>query len=392
MLGKSKAAAMIAASIIGMAGNVQAVQYKEPTLKQKIGQMIMIGFNGMSVKPSDPVAQAIIKHEIGGVVLFDYDYPSKTYHRNIESPQQVKQLTAQLQRYTEQAAKDSHQAYVPLLIGIDYEGGKVNRLKENYGFPKTVSAEDFAKLSPQQATAMADTMAKTLQDAGINLDFAPDVDVNINPDNPIIGKYGRSFSADPAEVAKNAAVFANAFQEHGVLCSYKHFPGHGSSTGDTHKGFVDVTETWQDSELDPYRQLLNQPQSCGMVMVAHVVHYGLDSNGRPASISKPIIQDLLREKLQFNGVVITDDMQMGAITSMYGLHEAVRSSINAGADILVFGNMLSDGMQDPAELVEMIYQDVQSGKIRKSRIDEAYQRIVQLKQKLKKNQPALTNP
>lgn len=382
MFGKSKVAALLAATIIGTAGNVQAVQDKEPTLKDKIGQMIMIGFNGMSVKAGDPVAEAIRKHEIGGVVLFDYDYQSKTYHRNIESPAQVKALTSQLQDLTRQAAHASHQEYAPLLVGIDYEGGKVNRLKDRYGFPVTVTAEEFGKLSEAEARKMAATMAETLREAGINLDFAPVLDVNVNPDNPIIGKVGRSFSADPKQVAKSAAYFSEAFHKQGVLCSYKHFPGHGSSTGDTHKGFVDVTETWKEDELDPYRQLLGQSDSCDMVMVAHVVHYGLDSKGHPASISKPIIHDLLRGQLKFNGVVITDDMQMKAITSMYGLHEAVRLSINAGADILVFGNMLSEQIQDPRELVEMIYQDVKSGKIPESRIDEAYHRIMRLKHKI----------
>ena len=335
-------------SLLGLNTMTPAATNSEQQLKEKIGQMIMIGFKGMEIKPDDAVSKAILAKQIGGVVLFDYDYPTKTYEHNIKSPDQLKKLTQQLQSY----ARNSP----PLLIGIDYEGGKVNRLKENYGFPKTISAAEVGKLSDVGALNAANQMAQTLNDAGINLDFAPVIDVNVNPDSPAIGKLGRSFSSNPEEVAKYARIFSQAFKSHGILCSYKHFPGHGSATGDTHEGFVDVTETWKEYELDPYKALINDPNSCGIIMTAHVKHYGLDSKGYPATLSKPILNDLLRGRLHFNGVVITDDMQMKAISDVYGLHEAIRLTINAGADIILFGNQLAPMPQDPAEIVEMIYQ------------------------------------
>jgi len=353
-------------------------------MKEKIGQMLLIGFKGTELHADDFIVKAILAQRIGGVILFDYDFPTGTYDHNIKNPEQLKHLTSQLQDYTRQAAQDNTNNLYPMFIGIDYEGGKVNRLKENYGFPKTLAAADIGQLSLAEANQYAQQMADTLNQAGINLNFAPVLDVNVNPDSPAIGKLGRSFSADPQKVADYAAIFARAYQEKGIFCSYKHFPGHGSATGDTHAGFVDITQTWKEYELDPYKKLFRQQNGCDMVMTAHVVHYGLDSKGYPASISTPITKELLREKLNFTGLVVTDDMQMKAIADNYGLAEAVRLAINAGADILVFGNQQVPAPQDPQEIVDMIYDDVMTGKIRESRIEEAYQRIMKLKEKLGK--------
>ncbi len=358
----------------------------EVTLKEKIGQMLIVGFKGTELDGKEAIVQSILAQEVGGVILFDYDYPTKTFNHNIKNPEQLKKLTQQLQYFAEQAAKAHSNNLSPLLVGIDYEGGEVNRLKETYGFPKTLSAAELGQGSYEQAALHAYDMANTLREAGINLNFAPVVDVNVNPNNPIIGKLNRCFSADPQKIADFAAIFAKAYQACGILCAYKHFPGHGSSTGDTHVGFVDVTQTWKEYELDPYKALLNQLHNCDIIMTAHVVHCGLDSRGYPATISTAIIQDLLRNKLNYDGVVVTDDMQMKAIADNYGLQEAVRLSINAGADMLVFGNQLSATPQDPKEIVNIIYDDVLSGRISENRINEAFQRAMRLKDKLRATQ------
>jgi beta-N-acetylhexosaminidase len=351
-------------SIVGNAAT------KEPTLKQKIGQMLLIGFKGTELQPTDSIVTALLAQRIGGVVLFDYDAQTKTYDRNIKNPQQLKHLTEQLQSYTKQAATSNHNTLY------------VNRLKEEYGFSKTLSAAELGRGSYDQAREYAQQMAETLQQAGVNIDFAPVLDVNVNPSNPIIGKKDRSFSADPNKVTNYAEIFAQAFHDHGIICVYKHFPGHGSSTGDTHLGLVDVTKTWQDSELNPYKELLAKPDGCPMVMTAHVVHYGLDSKGYPASLSAAITTDLLRKKLKFNGVVITDALQMKAIADNYGVPQAVRLAILAGADILIFDNQLAAKLQDPQEVIDIIYHDVMTGAIPRSRIDESYRRIMNLKKQL----------
>lgn len=348
-------------------------------LKQKIGQMLLIGFKGAALTPNDDIVEAILAQEIGGVILFDYNFTNKTYQHNILNPVQVQQLTSQLQDYTRQAAEKNHMPFLPLLIGIDYEGGKVNRLKESYGFPETLSPHDVAQLSEVGIKEQAEKMSKTLQQAGINLNFAPALDVDINPDCPVIGKLGRSFSKDPKRVMHCAKLFADQFRTHGIIPVYKHFPGHGSAIGDTHLGFVDVTETWKPEELVPYQAML---QSNDVVMTAHVVHYGLDKAGYPASLSYEMTQNLLRQQLKFTGLVITDDMQMKAVADNYGLEEAVCLAINAGADILVFGNQLAPTPQTAAELIDIILKNVESGKISESRINEAYERIVNLKSTL----------
>lgn len=203
--------------------------------------------------------------------------------------------------------------------------------------------------------------------------------MNINPDNPIIGKKDRSFSSIPEIVTQYAQLYTEQFIKHQIHCSYKHFPGHGSSLSDSHLGFVDISDTWSEQELIPFLQLLSQPNHCDMVMIAHIVNRKLDMTGLPASLSYQIINGLLRHDLKFNGVVITDDMQMKAITNYYGLETAVTLSINAGADMLIFGNQLVEKFQDSTEIIDMIEQKVRSGEISEQRINEAYQRIVKMK-------------
>ncbi|MBA3537397.1 MAG: glycoside hydrolase family 3 protein [Tatlockia sp.] len=354
----------------------------EVSLRNKIGQMLLIGFDGKKVNAKSAIIKTIEKNNIGGVILFDFDYRNKNYERNIESPGQVKQLNSDLQYFTEQGNLKHHRSKLPLLISVDYEGGKVNRLGEQYGFPPTISAAEVGKRSFEEAKSTADSMAQVLKKAGFNLDFAPVLDLNVNPDNPVIGKKDRSFSADATMVTSYAGIYTHSFLNQKIQCVYKHFPGHGSSTKDSHLGFVDVTDTWQSYELEPYQQLLNSNESCGVVMTAHIVNRQLDETGLPATLSYKILTGLLRHKLHFEGVIITDDMQMKAISDHYGLEQALMLTINAGADMLIFGNNLSVEPQDPKQLIDIIEAKVHSGEISQKRINEAYQHIVALKQSI----------
>jgi beta-N-acetylhexosaminidase len=372
---------------INMAGG------KQVTLKEKIGQMLIVGFEGAELDANDAIVRAISLQQIGGVILFDYNFQTKNYDHNIKNPLQLKKLVNQLQSYARAADNQHGSAFYPLFVSIDYEGGKVNRLQESYGFPKTLSAAEIATHSVAEAKVYIQKMAETLQQAGINLNFSPVLDVNVNPDNPVIGKLGRSFSHDPSVVYNYAALYTDIYKQHGIVCAYKHFPGHGSSLGDTHAGLVDVTKTWKKYELEPYKQFFKHSNTCSMVMNAHVVNKNLDDGGYPASLSKAMTTELLRKKLGFDGVVITDDLQMKAIKDHYGTDEAVRLAINAGADMLIFGNQLTAVPQDTATIVNMIYADVQAGKISAHRINEAYQRIMKIKMQLAEplNSNALTN-
>ncbi|MDM8558765.1 glycoside hydrolase family 3 N-terminal domain-containing protein [Candidatus Parabeggiatoa sp. HSG14] len=340
------------------------------SLETKIGQMLLVGFRGLTVEQSD--VRDILDLQIGGVLLFDYDVARHKPVRNIQSPQQVKALVDALQAYTE----------IPLLIGIDYEGGVVNRLPEKYGFPPTVSHQYLGRKGDLTLTHQyATKMAETLTGLGINLNFAPVVDVNTNPSNPIIGKIERSFSADPQIVTDHALEYIRAFRQHNVICTLKHFPGHGSSQADSHRGIADVTNTWAEIELIPYRQLI-QTGEVDSIMTAHVFNQTLDPN-YPATLSKPVITDLLRGELGFDGVVFSDDMQMKAIASHYGLEIAIQKAIEAGVDILVIGNNMGDFVPDIAvRVTTIIKQLVQNGTISPTRIDESYQRILKLKYKM----------
>lgn len=351
-------------------------------LREKIGQMLILGFEGKSVDRRSPILKAIDKQNIGGVILFDYNTKTKTFDKNIESPTQVRQLNRALQRAARSANLKHHRPAVPLLISVDDEGGKVNRLKPEYGFSDSPSAADVGKMNAMEANKVAHDMARTLKQSGFNLNFAPVLDVNVNPENPIIGKKDRSFSDNPADVAYYANFYAQNFLSRGVQCAYKHFPGHGSSTGDSHLGFVDVSDTWQSQELIPYEQSLTQAQSCGFIMTAHVVNRQLDASGLPATLSHPILTDLLRKKLKFRGVIISDDMQMKAISAHYTLDKAVALAINAGADMLIFGNQLSNEPQDPKTIIDLIEAKVKSGEIDRARINEAYRRIITMKKSI----------
>jgi beta-N-acetylhexosaminidase len=342
------------------------------SLREKIGQMLVLGFSGDVIDEHHPLVKWITEDNLGGVILFDYDIPSKQFGKNLKSTEQIKQLTTELNQY----AKG-----LPLLIAVDYEGGEVNRLSRIDGCMPTMKPSEQVLLSDEALYAEASRMAQTLHELGFNLNFAPVVDLNLNEEQGIIGKLGRSFSADPQTVIHAAQLFVKAFADRGIACCYKHFPGHGSAVGDTHEGFVDVTETYQAEEIVPYEQLLKKAAlPSTMVMTAHVINRHLDSQGLPATLSYPILTQLLRERIGFEGIVISDDLQMYAISRQYSLKDALRLTINAGADMLIFGNQL--GSHTATEVIDCIEELVGSGDVAMSRIDEAYQRIADFKKTL----------
>ena len=345
------------------------------TPEQQVGQMLMVGFRGLQL--DDATAQMLRDIRPGGVILFDRDGPSGgAIPRNIAAPEQLRALTAQLQ----------DTAAIPYFIAIDAEGGYVNRLKEKYGFAvKVATARTLGGQPPAATASIASRLAQQLADLGINWNLAPVVDVDIDPDSPAIGKWQRAFSADPAVVTAHAEAFIAAHQERGVITALKHFPGHGSAGGDTHLGVTDVTATYRrDTELVPYSALLGGEYGggyAGAVMTAHIVNRELDAAGRPATLSEDIITGLLREELGFGGVVISDDMQMGAIVAEYGLAEAAVAAVNAGVDIVLLANQQGDYDTAPVYQVrDALLAAVADGTIPQARIDEANDRIRRLKE------------
>lgn len=339
---------------------------QQPTLEEKAAQMVMIGFRGTKIEDNQHIINDIQQLKIGGVVLFEYDIPSGSRPRNITSPKQLHQLCSDLQQLSP----------IPLLIAIDQEGGKVDRLKERYGFSKTVTPYYLGTLNNSDSTKKAaEQIAMELKSAGINLNFAPCTDVNINPECPVIGKFERSFSANPEIVAQQAAIVIEEHHRQGISTCIKHFPGHGSATTDSHEEFTDISKTWQPQELIPYKKLIHD-SLCDAIMTGHVFIGSKDSR-YPATLSRNIVQGLLRDTLGWNGIVFSDDMTMEAITKNFGFDEAIILAINAGVDILVYGNNAKSGYdaEIAQKVIQVIVRAVHEHKISESRIDESFQRI-----------------
>jgi beta-N-acetylhexosaminidase len=340
-----------------------------PSLRDKIGQMLLVGFRGLTFDEAAEVVADIRDRNLGGILLFDTDQPTHSAVRNVDSPAQLTALVAGLQAL----------ATSPLLVAIDEEGGLVARLDQRHGFPPTVSAADLGAQNDLAVTrAAGDQIAATLASVGVNLNLAPVVDLNVNPTNPIIGALGRSFSADPAIVTDQAEAFIEGHRAAGVWTTLKHFPGHGSSTGDTHLGVVDVTTTWSAVELEPFGNIIRDALA-DAVLTAHVFNATLDPE-HPATLSQPTITGILRDQLGWDGLVISDDMQMGAIRQAYGYADAVRLAILAGVDVLTIAQQQVYEPGIVGQTIDMIEGMVTAGSLTEARIDESYARIQALKE------------
>jgi beta-N-acetylhexosaminidase len=340
------------------------------SLRDRIGQMLLVGFRGLTVDEAAEIVADIEERNLGGVLLFDIDQPTGSAVRNVESPAQLTALIGGLQAL----------AGTPLLVAIDEEGGLVARLDERHGFPPTISAAELGAQDDAAGTRQAgQQIAETLDSVGVNLNLAPVVDLNVNPTNPIIGALDRSFSADPAVVTAQAEAFIEGHRAVGVRTTLKHFPGHGSSTGDTHLGVVDVTDTWSAVELEPFANIVRDGLA-DAVLTAHVFNATLDPE-HPATLSQPTITGILREQIGWDGVVISDDMQMGAIRDAYGYADAVRLAILAGVDVLTIAQqqVYEPGMVETT--IDLIEGLVRDGSLSEARIDESYARIQALKQR-----------
>jgi len=347
--------------------NAHDIKIQEAELKKMIGRMLLVGFANEKIDEKSEIVKLIQKYELGGVILFDRFYDDRTKVKNISSPSQVQELTAKLKSYSTK----------PMLISVDQEGGKVARLKPKYGFKKIPSAKEVSKMPLKEAMKIYNSQALMLYNNGFNCDFAPVVDLALEPKNKVIYGLERSYGADAKEVSKYAKVFMNSLKNANIVSVLKHFPGHGSSLSDSHKGFVDITNTWDKKELEPY-QILIDSKSVNMIMTAHVFNSKLDKK-YPATLSYNVNTKLLREKMHYEGVVISDDLQMKAISKHFTLKQIVSLAINSGVDMLLFGNQLAT--QDIDELVELIYEQLKSGKVSYERIVESNNRLDNLYKK-----------
>jgi beta-N-acetylhexosaminidase len=314
------------------------------------------------------------------VVLFNVDVAkglADIKSRNIIDVEQVRVLN----KYLSDAASDGKRP--KLFISIDQEGGRVARLGTPHGFDFVMpSAKDMAaKYSALQTEDTYYELGKRLRAIGFNLDFAPVLDVDINPSSPAIGARGRSFSADAARVIEYGRAAAKGLARAGVIYSYKHFPGHGSAAADTHEGISDTTKSFSDDELKPYRELAktNMP---GMIMAAHTFNKNFDSD-YPASLSEKTIAGMLRRDIGYDGVVISDDLGMDAISKQYALRRTLKLAILAGNDIILLGNNYREYAEDLHRVAHSTIMDlVRCGEISIQRVRESHRRITKLKNNL----------
>ncbi len=367
--------AIICSSSCGPSNSTTDQQNESAISDAMIGQLIMMGFRGKTMDDISPaIRQQIENGTAGSIILFDYDVTTRTADRNIESPKQVEALIAGMQAL----------APAPLLVAVDQEGGRVNRLKPAYGFPSLPSAQYLGEIDNLDSTSFyAGVNADNLQALGFNVNFAPVVDVNTNPENPVIGGIERSFSANPLEVAEHAAAWIAAHEQRNIVSVLKHFPGHGSSADDSHEGFTDVSDSWDELELEPYRQLVAQ-EGLLAVMTAHVFNKQIDSI-YPATLSPNYITGLLREGMNYQGVVFSDDLQMKAVHALFDFETIVQKSLEAGVDILVFGNNLEYEENLAVRAHAAIRSLLEQGKISPERIRLSYDRVQALKAQINKN-------
>ncbi len=326
------------------------------SLDEKIGQMIFAGISGTSA--NQKTKELIHKYKIGGIIL---------YAENIETSKQTLQLLNQLKMENE----DNPQ---PLLLGIDQEGGDVSRLpKEIIHIP--TNQEIGARNNSQFSYEIGTLLGKELNAFGFNLNFAPVLDVNSNPNNPVIGD--RSFSNDTDVVSKLGIKTMKGIQSQNVISVIKHFPGHGDTSVDSHLNLPVVDKSLEqldELELLPFKEAIDN--GADAVMIAHLLLPKIDGKF-PSSMSKKVITDILREQLAFDGVVISDDMTMNAITNNYDMKEAAVESVKAGSDII----LVAHDYNKIIATVDALKQAVIKGEISEDRINESVRRIIGLKNK-----------
>ena len=346
--------------------SMQVFSQRVDSLDFKIGQMILIGMPKSELDTL--VLKEIRQGKVGAIIFFEKNIPNRP-----NAFASVKKMTWMYQ----QAAP------MPLLICIDQEGGKVNRLKEKYGFTRSITAASIGKYGSLDSVRFyAEATAATLAGLGFNVNFAPTVDLAINKENTVIAKPERAYSNNVDTVVMMAKEVIEQHRKFGVITSLKHFPGHGSSKDDTHFGVADVTNTWSYRELEPFRRLIDGGYADG-IMTSHIVNKNLDKSGLPGTLSKDMLDGILRKKLGYQGVVFSDDMQMQAISKNFGLEETIRLAINAGVDIMCFSNNIQGSEARTVDKVHaIIRQMVLNGQIPQQRINESFQRIKKLKNSL----------
>jgi beta-N-acetylhexosaminidase len=371
-------AALLALALVGALASTgpASAAPKRARAALPVAELLLVGFRGTEVEGNAEIRRLVCDVKVGGVLLFERDVATGAA-RNIASPEQLTRLTTDLQALARSCTGRA------LFIAADAEGGQVMRLSPRVGYPPTLSAQEMGQFADVALTELeARRMGGMLREAGINWNLAPVVDVAINPVNPAVVALGRTFSADPQQVIAHARAFVRGMHEAGVLTALKHFPGHGSSLTDSHAGFTDVTDTAElDAELSPYRALIREGLA-DSVMTAHVFNRGLDP-WDPATLSRFTVNRILRGWYGYRGVVVSDDLLMGAIIKHYGLEEAAIKALAAGVDVLLVSQNTKKGEAFAAErIVAAIHRAVADGGLSRSRVSSALEHVRALRSRL----------
>jgi beta-N-acetylhexosaminidase len=328
---------------------------------EKIAPMIMVGFDGYNSKILGvrQMAAHVAAGHVGGICFIA---------KNAQSRAGVESITKAFHAASERW---------PLLMAIDQEGGNVQRLSSKLGFGFEPSPAKVSNTkSCDQARGIYAAMAANIRKSGFNLNLAPVVDLGFEPRNVLITQKGRTFGDDPASVIRYSRAFVQGHRDEGVLTALKHFPGHGSPLRDSHTGAVDITKTWRESELAPYTCLAHEGMA-DMIMTGHLSHETL-SDGLPASLSRAAIQNLLRGRVGYNGVVITDDLDMRAVRRKFSREESVIRAVAAGNDILLATNDDGD-LHLPLTMIMAVQKGIRDGRIEIGQVEASVRRIEALK-------------
>ena len=332
----------------------------ESAIARMVGQLLVLGLPAKSVSDESAqiLCQQIAQGKVGGTVLLRH---------NIKDRESLLALAELFVRAD------------PLVLNaIDQEGGLVQRLSTPVGFSVLPRARWVAdNFSLLQAEELYFEAGEELRRAGFNVNLAPSVDWH-DPENPVIGKHGRSFGSDATVIEDYATSFLRGMRRAGLATTLKHFPGHGTSRGDSHNGFVDISSTWNTEELRPFRRLALQAP---LVMGGHLVHPRFSDGDIPVTFSRQALQQELRDQLGFPGAIITDDLDMGAIRDSYSLEDAVVRSLGAGNDLLLMSNSLDYNPLLPDLVVEWVSKALVEQRLAPERLIDAYIRVIDLKKR-----------
>lgn len=345
-----------------MAISSPALASPQLTLRQKAARMLLMGFIGDNSDTDGAAAIAghLEQGRIGGVLFLRH---------NVRSREGVEGMT----HLFRSIAPDAWMA-------VDQEGGAVQRLSSDLGYSPIPRAFVISEeQTVGEARLLYAAAAAEFREAGFNMNLAPVADVQDDA-NGVIGRWGRGYGADGQTIAEYAGAFIDAFEAEGAVCSVKHFPGHGRSSGDSHHGFVDITDSWSQAELDPFRRLIDAGKA-HLIMGGHLTHTGLDPAGDPVTVSRPILTDLLRGQMGYQGALITDDLDMGAIHENFAQRDAVIRSIQAGNDIIMMSNSAAPDPDLPVRFADWIEAAIAGGELTEARIDESMMRLAGLHQR-----------